>query len=63
MEKEWEELENIPAWQLTKVRNNKMKKGIKVENSCYVFDGFLSSHKIGVRASMSEVQRQSRAPR
>ena len=47
VEKEWEKLEKIPAWQLTKVRNKKevikeaRNKGRKV--SFCVIDGSLSS--------------------
>ena len=61
-------MEKISAWQLTKVRNKKevieeaRNKGRKVHLFC-VIDGLVSSQEFGVRASISEVQRQSRAPR
>ena len=67
VENEWEEQEKIPAWQLTKVRNQKevieeaRNKGRNV-HFC-VIDGSLSSEDFGVGTSVSKVQRQGRAPR
>ena len=67
VEKEWEKLEKILAWQLTKVRNKKevideaRNKDRKVH---FVIDGsMLSSEEFGARTSISKVQRQSCTPR
>ena len=63
VDKEWEKLQKIPAWQLTKVRNKKevieeaRNKGRKV-HFC-VIDGSLSSQEYGARTSVSKVQRKS----
>ena len=52
VEREWDKLENIPAWQLTKVRNKKevideaRNEGQK--SSVCVIDGSLSSPEFGV---------------
>ena len=53
VEKEWEKLEKIPAWQLTKVRN---KKEV-IEEATVSFQEFAAA------ASTSKVQRQARTPR
>ena len=66
VEKEWEKLEKILAWQLAKVRNKKevieeaRNKGR--QRSLRVIDGSLSSREFGVGASISKVQKQSRTP-
>ena len=60
VEKEWETLEKIPAWQLTKVTNKKeVIDGMKEKSSFRVINGSLSSQKFSVGAEMSKVQRQS----
>ena len=61
VEKEWEKLEKIPAWQLTKVRNKKevidetRNEGRK--SSFCVLNGSLSSQEFGVGVTVSEIQR------
>ena len=61
VEYEWEILEKILAWQLTKVRNT--KEVIEERCSFRVIAGSLSSQEFGVRALISKVQRQSCAPK
>ena len=60
--KEWEKLENIPAWQLTKVWN-KNEVIAEARNECCVINGSLSSQESGVGAAISEIRRSSRVPR
>ena len=66
--KEWEKLEKIPAWHLTKVRNQKevieeaRTKGRKVHFASLMDLCHLKNSELD-RASTSQVQRQSRAPR
>ena len=68
VDKEWEKLEKLPAWPLTKV--NSKKKGeviLEAEKEqrtvhCYV-DRQLSSQECGVGAEVSKVHRSGRAPR
>ena len=56
VDKEWEKLEKMPAWQQTKVRN-------KNEVISGVVDGHLSSPEFGVGTTVSEIQRPSGTPR
>ena len=67
VEKEWEKLEKIPAWQLTKVRNkNEVIAEARNEgqkSSLCVTNGSLSSQEVGVGTTISEIQRSSRTPR
>ena len=57
VDKEWKKLETTPAWQLEKVHKERQK-----ESPLCCNDGHMSSQKCGVRAEISEVERQSRAP-
>ena len=67
VEKEWEKLEKIPAWQLTKVRNKKMrwslKQGWRNKSAFCVVNGSLSCQEFGVGTTSSKIQRKSCAPR
>ena len=67
VDKEWKKLETIPAWNLEKSPEQKggysgSTKRQKESPPCYI-DGHLSSQKWRVRTQITEVQRQSRAPR
>ena len=67
VEKEWEKLEKIQAWQLTKVRNKKeviaeARNKVKTVPFCVV-NGSLSSQEFGVGTSIAKLQRSSRTPR
>ena len=67
VDKEWEKLEKLPAWQLDKVKCKKevildAQKREKQSPRCYI-DGDLSSQECRVRTKAPEVQRTSRAPR
>ena len=61
VENEWEKLEKIPAWQLTKVRNKKRgdrrRKEYGKKSSFRVIGGSQSSREFGVEASISKIQR------
>ena len=63
VDKEWEKLEQLPAWQLAKVRSKKEvvleAQTLKKNSPCCYFDGHCASQKCGV----SKKQRTSRAPR
>ena len=52
VEKNWKELEKVPAWQLTKVRNKKKgdrrSKELGQKSSFRVTDGSMSSQEFGV---------------
>ena len=67
VDKEWEKLEKIPAWQLTKVRNKNDVTAEKKEQRPYlsfcVFNRSLSSQEFGVGTTISKIQRSSRTPR
>ena len=67
VDKEWEKLDTIPAWQLVKFKIRKevileAQKENKNSPFCFI-GGHLSSQTCGVRTEISEVQRQNRAPR
>ena len=63
VEKGWEKLEKIPAWQLTKVRNKKKgdrwSKAWGQNRTFCTVNGHLSSQEFGVGATVSEIQRSS----
>ena len=66
VDKEWKQLETIPAWQLEKVKSKKKvtlqsTKGQKESPLCYI-DSHMSPQKRGVRTQSTKIQRQSRAP-
>ena len=61
VDKEWEELETIPAWNLEKVKSKKgsylgSTKRQQESPLCFV-DGFLSPYKCGAGKEIAEVQR------
>ena len=67
VDKECENLEKIPAWQMTKVRNKKevideARKQSKTVHVC-VINGSLSSQEYRIGGKASKIQRSSRAPR
>ena len=67
VEKEWEKLEKLSAWQMTKVKSKKhvlleAQKRAKDSSFCNA-DGRLSSQERGVRTIAPKIQRASRAPR
>ena len=67
VDEEWTKLETIPAKQLDTVKGKKevileAQKGQQESPLCYV-DGPLPPQKCGVGSKITEVQRQSRAPR
>ena len=65
VDREWQKLETIPAWQLKKLRAKAGDIGStkrQLESPLSLMDGHLSSQKCGVRAQITEVlERQSRA--
>ena len=65
MDKEWEKLEKLPAWQLTEVKSKKevsleAQKRLKESHLGYI-DGHMSPQKRGVGTNIT-AQKQSRAP-
>ena len=67
VDKEWEKLEKLPAWQLNNVKSKKQvisgsTKSEKEGPLCYI-TGHLSSQECGVRTKVPQVQRMSRAQR
>ena len=68
VEKEWEELAKILAWQLPKVRNknevgDRWSKEWGQNCTRCVVNGSLSFQKFGAGATVSKIQRSSRTPR
>ena len=59
--KEWEKLEKLPAWQMTKVKSKKEviqeAQRRQKESPLCCTDGHLSSQECGVRKEISEIQR------
>ena len=65
VDKEWEKLANIPAWQLSKVRCKKEVIAVaRNEGNCTfcVVDGHLSSQEFGVGTKKTEIQRSNCTP-
>ena len=66
VDKEWEKLEKLPAWQMTNVTSKRevILEAQRVRRNsplCHK-DGHLSSQTRGVRTKVSKVQRTSRSP-
>ena len=67
VDKEWEKLEKLLAWQMTKAKEQQgghsgSTKRAK-NSSCCDDDGYLSSQDFGVRATVSAIQRPGCTPR
>ena len=67
VDKEWEKLEKLPAWQMTKAKSKRevileARRDKKESPRCYT-DGHLSSQNCRARAEISSIQRTSRARR
>ena len=67
VDKGWEKLEKIPAWQLAKVRNKieviaESRNEGRTVHFC-VINGSLSSQEIGAGTTISKIQRPSCTPR
>ena len=66
LDKEWEKLEKIPAWELTKVRSKKrwsMKQGRRAQQFILLTDGHLSFEECRIGGKAPKIQRSSCAPR
>ena len=69
VDKEWEKLEKLPAWQLTNVRTKKevideaRKEGRRQNSSLRFIDGHLSSQEFKVGTTITNIQRPSGTPR
>ena len=67
VDKEWQKLETIPAWQWEKLKSRgdaimEAQKREKESPLCHI-DGHLSSQECGVGTKAPKVQRTSHAPR
>ena len=69
VDKEWEELENSPDWQMTNVKSTKKKRSSKKDleeggtvHFCYA-DGLLPLSELGVGAKVPQTQRSCGTPR
>ena len=60
-DKAWEKLENLPAWQMTKVSGKKRghSRGTeRTQDSSYCYaDGRMPPQECGVRTEISEIQK------
>ena len=67
VDKEWNKLETISAWQLNKVKSKKEviqeAQERQMESPLCYFDGHMSSQECGVRTDVSKIQGSSRTPR
>ena len=66
VDKEWEKLEQLPSWQMTKEKSKRevVQGARKRANNCpfWYIDGYLSSQECGVRTVILEMKKPGCTP-